>query len=143
MVCLTLKLAYFSAQAVGNAGTLVLGSSYQLKLFPESKHTLPLFVLRLIIFYHAVVACIVVSMFASALVHRVCVTTWYVGGVISSVSLWPSLPPSHKCARSLLFSLVALYYINRISQAAYGQSTSQLKPTTTAVKSKKEKGKKD
>ena len=92
---------FFLLTAVGNAGTLVLGSSYQLKLFPE------------------IVACIVVSMFASALVHRVCVTT------------------------CLLFSLVALYYINRISQAAYGQSTSQLKPTTTAVKSKKEKGKKD
>ena len=60
------------------------------------------------------------------------------GMVIISPSCGYDLP-----SPSLLFSLVALYYMNRISQAAYGQSTSQLKPTTATVKSKKEKGKKD
>ncbi|GFN88647.1 keratinocyte-associated protein 2-like [Plakobranchus ocellatus] len=74
-----------------NMETLLFGKGFQTKLFPE------------------VIGCLFASMFACALVHRVCSST------------------------CLIFSLVALYYINRISQVIYTV------PVTTAAPVKKRK----
>ncbi|ELU17885.1 hypothetical protein CAPTEDRAFT_220593 [Capitella teleta] len=76
--------------AVGNFESTMFGSHFQTKLFPE------------------VVFCLGLALFASGLVHRVCVTTCFI------------------------FSIVALYYINRISQAKHAPTA-----TVAPVKGKK------
>ncbi|CAH1153424.1 unnamed protein product [Phaedon cochleariae] len=63
--------------AIGNLETWLSGKSYQIKLFPE------------------VSLCLLVSLFASATIHRVCGTS------------------------CLLISLCALYYLNKYSQKVY------------------------
>ncbi|KFM79417.1 Protein KRTCAP2-like protein, partial [Stegodyphus mimosarum] len=66
--------------AIGNLETNVFGKNFHTKLFPE------------------VMISMLVAVFASGLVHRVCITTCF------------------------LFSLVALYYMNKISVKVYGSS---------------------
>ncbi|XP_013794625.1 protein KRTCAP2 homolog [Limulus polyphemus] len=81
--------------AIGNLETSLFGKNFQTKLFPE------------------VALCLLIAMFASGMVHRVCITTCF------------------------LFSLLALYYLNRISIKAYGQPVSN-KPAPI-INSKKKK----
>ncbi|KAK4872135.1 hypothetical protein RN001_016259 [Aquatica leii] len=63
--------------AVGNLESCMFGKSFQMKVFPE------------------VIFCLLMAVFSSALVHRVCATTCF------------------------LFSLIQLYYINKYSQKVY------------------------
>jgi len=79
--------------AVSNLESTLFGKTFQTQLFPE------------------VVLCLFAAMFASGLVHRVCVTTCF------------------------LFSLMDLYYINKLSQTVYAPVTT----TAPAVKVAKKK----
>lgn len=78
--------------AVANFETLLFGKGFQTRLVPE------------------VVVCLVIAMFASGLVHRVCVTT------------------------CLLFSLLNLYYINKLSQSTYAPLIPAVPPVKTTKK---------
>jgi hypothetical protein len=80
--------------AVGNFESTMFGKGFQTQLFPE------------------VFLCLLGAMFASGLVHRVCVTTCF------------------------LFSMLDLYYINKVSQTTH----TPLAPVVAApVKSAKKK----
>ncbi|XP_054756155.2 keratinocyte-associated protein 2-like [Lytechinus pictus] len=76
---------------ISNIETMLFGKGFQAKLIPE------------------VAVALVAAMFASGLVHRVCVTT------------------------CVLFSMVGLYYVNKISQATYAP------PPSVAASIKKKK----
>ena len=85
----------FILTGVGNLETSVFGEGFQTKLLPE------------------VVFCLVMAMFASGLIHRVCVTTCFI------------------------FSLVALYYINKISLKVYSPSSVPTPSKATPGKKRK------
>ncbi|EDO37222.1 predicted protein [Nematostella vectensis] len=80
------QLFVFLLTAIGNFESMIFGRGFHTKLFPE------------------VLICLTVAMFASGLVHRVCVTTCF------------------------LFSMVALYYLNRISSSVHAPVATPIKP---------------
>ncbi|XP_058957709.2 keratinocyte-associated protein 2 [Pocillopora verrucosa] len=82
----------FLLTAVGNLETTMFGRNFQTKLFPE------------------VILCLVVAMFASGLVHRVCVTTCF------------------------LFSMVAIYYINKIAASTHAPTLNPVPPQQLKTK---------
>lgn len=106
-------LFIFSLTAISNLKTVLLGKDFQAKVFPE------------------VFICLLLSTVAAGMVHRVCLTTWWVF-------------EDHKAARvpnliclyisSIIFSLIGLYFVNRISQRVNDVSA---QPDNVQMKKKK------
>jgi len=78
--------------AVSNFEATMFGKNFQTQLFPE------------------VVTCLFAAMFASAFVHRVCVTTCF------------------------LFSILHLYYINKLSASVHAPAVTAAPPVKSGKK---------
>lgn len=113
---------------MGNLGTLMFGEGHYTKLFPEGKSGGWSPAVSLCVY--AVVVCLLGSMLVSGLVHRVSATTWCVTVLLVIVH-------SVRLLCSLIFSLGALYFINKISSGTYTSKGSGVKYTSGKGKSQR------
>ena len=136
----------FNFKAVGNAETLVLEKGFQTKLFPEGIHSISMLAESEVLWTQWAL-CVSQTTLYSDWLHvtgngHICCSPQSVCHDLVSLSLHMCCTsPSDIMPCSLIFSLVDLYYINRISQTTYAGTTTttakqQVKYTTGKQKSK-------
>ena len=98
--------------AISNLEMTLFGKHFQSKLTegmtPFQDNGFPFKWYSHIIWFNSVIMSLVIAMLVSGVVHRVAITTWY--GVNLSIDLLIII-----LSFSLIFSLIGLYYVNRIS----------------------------
>lgn len=108
----------YCPQAISNLETMVLGESFQAKLFPE------------------ICFCLVGTMFACGTIHRVCATTWYALKSSSHI-YFDVLILFLFWIFSFLFSIFALYFVNKISQKTQTAAAPAIDAHTSSKKKRK------
>lgn len=116
-------LFLFSLTSLSNVEMLLFGDDFASKFIPE------------------ILVCLLLSVLAAGVVHRVCATTWYVwifyGLTFNAMYVNLILRSLFIC--SILFSILALYFVDRVSNDCYHKTVI----TPEAIHHRKGGGKKN
>lgn len=99
-------LFLFELTAISNFEMFAFGDDFASKFFPE------------------VLICLTMAAVASSVIHRVCMTTWWV--IITNNNKYFRIIISIFDLYSVLFSLLVLYFLDRISNEHYNKTYSRL-----------------